>query len=77
MILVEACVNSVASAIEAVKGGAHRVELCDNLFEGGTTPSAATILMTAQKTDVDLHVLIRPRGGDFLYSELEMEVMKR
>ena len=75
MVLVEACVNSVTSAIEAEKGGAHRVELCDNLYEGGTTPSAATIVLTSQKIEIDLHVLIRPRGGDFLYSELEFEVM--
>ena len=77
MIIVEACVNSVASAIEAEKGGAHRVELCDNLYEGGSTPSAATILVTIQNIGIDLHVLIRPRGGDFLYSDLEFEVMKR
>ena len=77
MVIVEACVNSVASAIEAEKGGAHRVELCDNLYEGGTTPSAAAILVTAQNIGIDLHVIIRPRGGDFLYSDLEFEVMKR
>jgi len=77
MIIVEACVNSVTSAIEAEKGGAHRVELCDNLYEGGTTPSAAAIIITAQNIGIDLHVLIRPRGGDFLYSDLEFVVMKR
>ena len=77
MIIVEACVNSVTSAIEAEKGGALRVELCDNLYEGGTTPSAATIIITAQNIGIDLHVLIRPRGGDFLYSDFEFEVMKR
>jgi copper homeostasis protein len=75
MIIVEACVNSVTSAIEAEKGGAHRVELCDNLYEGGTTPSAATIKMTSQNIGIALHVLIRPRGGDFLYTDLEFEVM--
>jgi copper homeostasis protein len=75
MVLVEACVNSATSAIEAEKGGAHRVELCDNLYEGGTTPSAATISVTAKHISIDLHVLIRPRGGDFLYSDLEFEVM--
>ena len=77
MIIVEACVNSVTSAIEAEKGGAQRVELCDNLYEGGTTPSAAAIIITAQSIGIDLHVLIRPRGGDFLYSDLEFDVMKR
>jgi copper homeostasis protein len=77
MIIVEACVNSVTSAIEAEKGGAHRVELCDNLYEGGTTPSAAAIQVTVQNIGIDLHVIIRPRGGDFLYSDFEFEVMKR
>ena len=75
MVLVEACVNSATSAIEAEKGGAQRVELCDNLYEGGTTPSAATIIVTAKHITIDLYVLIRPRGGDFLYSDLEFEVM--
>ena len=77
MILVEACVNSPFSAMEAEKGGAHRVELCDNLYEGGTTPSAAAIMVTGQNIGIDLHVLVRPRGGDFLYSDIEFEVMKQ
>lgn len=75
MIIVEACVNSPFSAMEAEKGGAHRVELCDNLYEGGTTPSAAAIIVTGQNIGIALHVLIRPRGGDFLYSDIEFEVM--
>lgn len=74
--IIEACVNSVVSAIEAEKGGAHRVELCDNLLEGGTTPSAATILLASQCLSVDLNVIIRPRGGDFCYSDVEFEIMK-
>ena len=77
MILVEACVNSPESAIEAEKGGAHRVELCDNLYEGGTTPSAAAIIVTGLSITIDLHVLIRPRGGDFLYSGIAFDVMKQ
>lgn len=77
MILVEACVNSPFSAFMAEKGGAHRVELCDNLYEGGTTPSAAAIMVTGQNIGIDLHVLVRPRGGDFLYSDIEFEVMKQ
>lgn len=77
MIIVEACVNSPESAMEAEKGGAHRVELCDNLYEGGTTPSAAAIIVTGLNIAIDLHVLIRPRGGDFLYSDLAFEVMKQ
>ncbi|NWJ50792.1 MAG: copper homeostasis protein CutC [Bacteroidetes bacterium] len=75
MILVEACVNSPQSAIEAEKGGAHRVELCDNLYEGGTTPSAASIVFTRKNIGIGLNVIIRPRGGDFIYSELEVDIM--
>jgi len=74
--LVEACVSSVASAIEAEKAGARRVELCDNLLEGGTTPSAASIQLAGKILSIDLNVIIRPRGGDFFYSDIEFEVMK-
>jgi copper homeostasis protein len=74
--LVEVCVNSVVSAMEAEKGGAHRVELCDNLLEGGTTPSAASIQLAGKILTVDLNVIIRPRGGDFCYSDIEYDVMK-
>ncbi len=73
---LEICSNSVQSSINAALGGADRVELCDNLWEGGTTPSAATIKLTRQKADIGLFVIIRPRGGDFLYSDLEYEVIK-
>lgn len=76
-ILVEVCVDSVESAIAAEKGGADRVELCDNLMEGGTTPSFASIEIARKRLSLGLHVIIRPRGGDFLYSDLEFEIMKR
>ncbi len=72
---IEICANSLQSAINAQKAGADRVELCDNLFEGGTTPSAATILLTRKYLDIGLFVLIRPRGGDFCYNEQEIELM--
>ena len=75
-ILLEVCANSVQSAIAAQKGGAHRVELCDNLHEGGTTPSYGQIFTTLSHLEIPVHVLIRPRPGDFLYSECEFEVMK-
>ncbi|MFV0330867.1 MAG: copper homeostasis protein CutC [Dysgonomonas sp.] len=77
MITLEVCANSVQSAIEAQKGGAVRVELCDNLTEGGTTPSLSQIETTRQIADIQLNVLIRPRNGDFLYSDLEFEIMKK
>ena len=76
-MLLEVCVHSVESAIAAEKGGAHRVELCDNIPEGGTTPSSAAILLARKHLTIDLHVMIRPRGGDFLYSSLELEIMKQ
>ena len=75
-ILIEACVNSVTSAIEAQAGGAGRVELCDNLQEGGTTPSLGSITTARKNLNIQLFVMIRPRGGDFLYSGLEFEIMR-
>src|ERR1039457_4698355 len=76
-MLLEACVNSVVSAIEAQKGGASRVELCENMQEGGTTPSAGSILTARRNLYIDLYVMIRPRGADFLYNDLEFEIMKQ
>ena len=77
MIKLEICANSVASCIAAQEGGAGRIELCDNLLEGGTTPSYATIVLARQKVDIDLYPIIRPRGGDFLYTDLEFAIMEK
>lgn len=72
----EVCANSVESALAAQEGGATRVELCAGIPEGGTTPPWGDIV-TARKylTKTKLHVIIRPRGGDFLYNSLEKEIM--
>lgn len=75
-IQLEVCVDSIASCVAAEKGGATRVELCDNLFEGGTTPSAGVIRAARQRIGIDLHVMIRPRGGDFFYSDEEFAAMQ-
>lgn len=76
MIEMEVCANSVSSAIEAQLGGAIRVELCASLTEGGTTPSYAQIVLAKKMLDIQIYPIIRPRGGDFLYSILEFELMK-
>lgn len=72
---LEICANSVASCIEAEKGGAYRVELCAAIPEGGTTPSYGDIALARELLKIKLHVIIRPRGGDFLYSPLEHRIM--
>ena len=76
MVNMEVCANSVSSALAAEAGGAIRVELCDNLPEGGTTPSYAQIKLAKKVLTIDLYPIIRPRAGDFLYSDLEFELMK-
>ena len=74
---IEVCANSVESVKAAVEAGADRVELCAGMPEGGTTPSWGTIALAREMMPAGLHVIIRPRGGDFLYNEWEREVMLR
>jgi copper homeostasis protein len=76
-MILEIAANSVASALAAQEGGAGRVELCTALELGGLTPSSAQIELARERLTIPLYVLIRPRAGDFLYSDLECETMLR
>lgn len=73
---MEVCVDSITSALIAERGGATRLELCANLLEGGTTPSLGLALTVKTKVKIPVFALIRPRGGDFLYTDEEFQVMK-
>jgi copper homeostasis protein len=75
MMTLEICATSLESCLAAQAGGAARIELCDNLLEGGTTPSYAMIALARESVKIDLYPIIRPRGGDFLYSSLEYQLM--
>ena len=75
-ILLEVCVETLASAVAAERGGAQRVELCSNLAVEGVTPSLELIEQARRRISIPLHVLIRPRAGDFRYTPPELELMK-
>src|SRR5438874_11106009 len=77
MTLVEVCVDSVASALAAERAGAHRLELCAALADGGTTPSAGMIAAVVKTVSIPTFVLVRARGGGFVYSDDEIDVMRR
>lgn len=74
---VEAAVDSFANALAAQEAGVHRIELCGPLHDGGTTPSAGLIARCMERLLVSVHVLVRPRAGDFVYTDDEFEIMKR
>lgn len=76
-MILEACVENLSEALKAESQGANRIELCDNLYAGGTTPSAGTIQMAIKALKIPVMVLIRPRSGNFVYSDLEVSIMKR
>ncbi len=75
MISLEVCANSAVSAIAAQMGGAFRVELCNNLQQGGITPSHGHIVLARRELQIKLFILIRPRSGDFLYTKNEFNLM--
>ncbi|MEI0579991.1 copper homeostasis protein CutC [Brachyspira pilosicoli] len=75
---IEICVDSVESCISAEKGGADRLELCGNMFEGGTTQSFGVLELAREKiNNIPIYAMVRPRGGDFCYNDVEFEIMKR
>ncbi len=74
--IIEICLESAQSVIAAEKGGADRVELCSDLFEGGLSPSIGTVRTAKRYTSIPINAMVRPRGGDFCYSDIEFEVMK-
>lgn len=74
-MVVEICANSAQSCVEAQRGGAYRVELCAAIPEGGTTPSWGEMVVAREAIDIKMNVIIRPRGGDFLYSDMEFRSM--
>ena len=75
-MIKEACVESFEKALEAQNNGANRIELCENLAVGGTTPSYGTVKVCLEKLDIPIFPMIRARGGNFIYSKDEIEIMK-
>src|SRR5690606_14950703 len=77
MVKVEVCAYSLESCINAELAGADRIELCSGPGEGGTTPSAGLVSIVLEKVKIPVYIMIRPRGGDFVYDDSEIEVMYR
>jgi len=76
-MIVEVCANSLESALNAQKAGADRIELCAELAVGGLTPSFGLLQLVREHISIPVNILIRPRSGDFTYSHLEFEIMKK
>jgi copper homeostasis protein len=77
MYKLEVIAFTIKSCLLIEQAGAHRIELCDNPGDGGTTPSYGFLKQAREKTSIDLYPMIRPRGGDFLYNDDEFEIMKK
>lgn len=75
MVKVEVCAFSLESCLNAERAGAHRIELCSGPGEGGTTPSSGLVSLVKTKVSIPVYAMIRPRGGDFVYDEMELETM--
>ncbi len=75
-LIFEVCVDSAEAAMAAEVGGAHRVELCSDLLEGGLTPSLGTLRVARERLRIGIMAMVRPRGGDFCYTDTEFAVMR-
>jgi copper homeostasis protein len=76
-VVLEVCADSVESALAAQRGGAHRIELCTGLVEGGTTPSSGLISTVRSRVSIPISVMVRPRSGDFCYGNDDFETMEQ
>lgn len=76
-VILEICANSIQSVLSANEAGAHRIELCSNLEQGGITPSNGLVQLALQRSKIPINVLIRPRAGNFVYDSDEIDIMMK